>query len=80
MIAIDKNIPIGGIKRGRPRMYPFAEMEIGDSCLFEKFLDEPRKAVMRASATAGMWVKHNKSDRKFTCRTVENGIRIFRIK
>jgi hypothetical protein len=28
---IDKNVPMPKISKGRPRIYPFPEMEVGDS-------------------------------------------------
>ena len=63
---IEKNIPAPG----RRAKYPFAEMEVGDS------FEAPESAKLRTAAyNAG-----KKSGRKFTCRTHDGALRVWRIK
>lgn len=75
MIKVDKGIPIperprkgGGHKRYR---YPWDSMEIGDSFFIEG-----------GSATASMNVPSRLIDKgwRFSVRTIEGGVRIWRIK
>lgn len=70
MTEIDKNTPLppSGTK------YPFADMDIGDS-----FLCNDRSCVQIASA-AYKWAKAKGNGAKFTCRTVEGGVRCWRVK
>ena len=78
VIKINKKIPIPEASRGVTK-YPYANMNVGDSFLFSKKTD--RKTVMLCSAsycgysrlkTNGKW--------KFTLRTTEDGISVWRIK
>lgn len=62
MIKIDKNIPIPP-KRGRPKKYPFDEMEVGDSCLVK---------------TKGV-LSRRIDGKRFTTRTVKGGVRVWRV-
>ena len=49
MVHIDKNIPAPNYKRNHRRIYPFDEMEIGDSFL----LRDRCKASLRSSNPLG---------------------------
>ena len=73
MIKIDKGIPVADLlKRGRVPLYPWADMEVGDSF----FVAGVKKATM-------IWNCGNRSRRhhpqKFICREVEGGVRAWRI-
>ena len=73
-MKIDKDVPVPssvGDKsgRGRPRVYPFGEMEVGDSIFTES------KGARNA---AGHYAKYH--GKKFATRTENNGVRIWRIK
>lgn len=70
---IQKGIPAPeSTRRGRPAKYPFAKMEIGD-CYEVEGLDQGKraaKAAFRYGARHGM---------KFSTRTTDEGLRIWRI-
>lgn len=75
MYKIDKNVEIPQINRfgnGRKPKYPFAEMVVGDS-----FLVSDKKTSQMSSAVAGFC---KRGEGKFICRTVEGGVRVWRIK
>lgn len=74
MIRIDKKIAIPTIKpsTGRPLIYPWLEMGVGDSFLVSGV--KPQSIRIQASM-AGM-----RYHRKFTCREMDKGIRVWRIK
>ncbi len=81
MYIIEKNIPIARDNRGGPgkrqarsRTYPFGRMEVGDS-----FLCTDRTAAQLASASCNYAKKWRRLDRKFTVRTVSDGVRIWRV-
>jgi len=69
MITVDKNIP-------KPEhglsIYPFAEMEVGDSFFAE---DKTPNQLHNAGAS---WARTRGLARKWTARTVEGGARIWR--
>lgn len=74
-LAVGKSfdIPEGAGRRGRPLEGPkFPDMEIGDSCFFE---GEKIHGSVRAKAK-----RHAKRyGQKFACRSVDGGLRIWRI-
>lgn len=80
MYALESNIPVAP-KKYAPRpnrkcwRYPFHTMEIGDSFFIapDRYGELPRVAQ-----AAGAWGKPK--GRKFTTRTVDGGIRVWRIK
>ena len=80
MIKVDKKIPIPKIAKQGVKKYPFATMNIGDSFLFEHDYPNNTIACMRIGAIAATWVKVNKSKRKFSCRTIDENIRVWRTK
>lgn len=69
-IKIETGVPMPTKGRGAPRKYPWYEMNVGDSFLV------PGKTHKRWHATA-------KAERltgfKFSVRTVEGGVRVWRI-
>lgn len=72
-IKIDKNIPIP--KTGTKSIYPFAEMEVGDSFS----VDISQQAGVKSSSYA--FGNRQTPIRKFTTRKInENEARIWRIK
>jgi hypothetical protein len=68
--VIEKNIPIPPA-RGGNGAFPFADMEIGDSVLV------PEEDAKRARASAAAATKRGPG--KYSVRTVENGVRVFRV-
>lgn len=69
-IKIEKKIPIPS-GRGPYGKYPWSQMEIGDSFLI------PGKKVSLVSST--MASAGRRLNKKFTARTVEGGVRVWRI-
>lgn len=74
---IEHDIPIPSpIREGKPPVYPWRKMEIGDSFLVP--LDSySRKAHSRLSTALSQ--AGRRSGRKFCTRRVEGGIRVWRI-
>ncbi len=72
MIEIDRNVPMPAKPHagGRPSIYPWAELEIGDS-----FFVPDKK-----SSNCGAWMAGKLLGRKFSARTVDGGVRVWRIK
>ena len=73
MIQIDKGIAVPDYSiRGRTPIYPWADMGVGDSF----FVSNGRVAAFR-STCRGACVRHK--PKKFICRAVEGGVRVWRI-
>jgi hypothetical protein len=68
--VIEKNVPLVTTAGAKP-IYPFLQMEIGDSFLVT---DRTRPQVGAAATRAGKL-----SGRKFKARTVEGGARVWRV-
>lgn len=70
-VALDKGIPIPNDGLGRKATYPWRDMEVGDS-----FLIADKKI-----GTVSGWVSREGKLRgqKYTCRTVEGGVRVWRV-
>lgn len=79
MISIQKNVPVPPPAVGRKRIYPFPEMEVGDS--FFKQADNPELLRGSIAGSASQYAKA--SGKKFISRIVHEGsvtgIRIWRI-
>lgn len=70
---LEKNIPLPKISRaGHNSKYPFSIMEVGDSFFVP---EKTAKAFTSTVAAAGKRL----GDRRFACRTVEGGVRVWRI-
>ena len=72
MIAIQRNIPIPQAER--KMLYPFAAMEVGDSFA----VDGDKKVCATVSAAVYKYKRENPG-KKFTVRTSDAGIRVWRI-
>jgi len=64
-------MPYRGVGKGTS-VYPFMEMEVGDSAFFEG-----QRSGGKAHSVAKKYAQ--RSDYKFTCKTVSGGIRIWRV-
>jgi len=71
MIEIEKGIPIPNDGRGRPSRYPWTTMDVGDS-----FFIPGKTAHDFSGIASGAGFR---TGRKFTTRTVEGGVRVWRI-
>ena len=67
---IDKNVPMPGV--GSLGIYPWDKMEVGDSFLV--------KGKNAASVRTVVWFAGKQHGRKFSTRTVDDGVRVWRIK
>ena len=72
---IEKNVPIEGKKR--LSKYPFDKMEVGDSFLVPK---EDYNNIHSMRAALFYTIKKVDPNMKISTRTVEGGIRVWRIK
>ena len=71
MVQIDKNVPIPGLHSKSEHSDAVGRLEIGDSVLFEGDLTtQGVRAMVRC---------HHSSNKKFAIRTVEGGVRCWRI-
>lgn len=70
MIEIEKNIPIPSKSK-----YPFARMEIGDSF----FISSAHINTISSCRSSFCKTKEGK-DKQFSCHTVDDGVRVWRIK
>lgn len=72
--VIETNVPCPSPRgRGSKPKYPFAEMKVGDSFLAT---DSTAKQVGMAAVC---WAKHHKNGFKFSCRTLPDGARCWRV-
>ena len=69
---IEKGIPMPPVvKNGiAEKKYPWLQMEVGDSFLIP---DKPSRAV------GSLIASHNRNGKRFACRTVEGGTRVWRM-
>jgi hypothetical protein len=76
MIEIENGIPIPKQTRKRKTLYPLADLGVGQSFFVACAPERSRKLTMSLGSSA----KHqaNKTGRRFTLRTVEGGIRVWR--
>lgn len=70
MYKIESNIPLPPA-RGR---YPFADMKVGDSIFIEG------KKTATVAGAAASFVHRTKRDYKFSCRKVNGGTRVWRVR
>jgi len=69
---IEKDVPVPNIASGKGKQVPFAVMEIGDSVLVTN------DSGVRAARASASW--HSKvTDKRFITRTVDGGVRIWRV-
>jgi hypothetical protein len=74
MFEIEKDIPLVG--RNKSRKFPLGQMEIGDSFVIPCEADEDIHRARQVASCANQRYK----DKKFASRTVDGGIRVWRIK
>jgi hypothetical protein len=73
MIKIESNIPIPKIsKKGRQKVYPFDEMNVGDSFFIEG------RTTSQLSSVANNWSKRYDPKAKFVVKQENKGVRIWR--
>ena len=80
--AIDKNLPMPKkiFLESESAKYPFASMEVGDSFFVPHKPDiDARKALTHMTSAQYSWRKTRGSNFKFRCRTVEGGLRCWRV-
>lgn len=78
IFVVEKSIPLPSVRGGKTTLFPFEQMEIGDS-FFVKETEYKKHTVASAAHTFG---KHNK--RTFAVRMVKgdgiSGTRVWRVK
>jgi len=70
-VQVDKNVPFVPRKPGPARLYPWLEMEVGDSFLVPPEIKNPRQTASAAN------IRYK--PRVFTCRSTPDGYRIWRV-
>lgn len=78
MYEIDKGIeiPAPNIANNARRLYPFPEMEIGDSFLVPGDGD---KKVLQARLGSAACYFGKRNSKRFVTRSVEGGVRVWRV-
>jgi hypothetical protein len=71
MFKIEKHIPVPESRRGRPALYPFAEMTPGESFLVADA--EERVASIRRAANSHT----RRTGKKFVVRLADGGVRVW---
>lgn len=71
MYKIEKGIPVGVVST--KNKYPFDQMEVGDSFYVKG--DQKKKVAVGVAVT---YYKKFHANKKFTCRTSSEGIRVWR--
>ena len=78
---IEKNIPIpeAAGKTGRPTIYPFKDMSVGDSLFFP---DEPKGSQSNPAAASKHATRRDGPCEgwRFVARSIDGGVRIWRQK
>jgi len=79
---IDKDVPVPMKKRTSSRAYrfPFALMEVGDSFFVPNNPQiSPKQALQHMTSSSYSWRKYHNADAQFSCRTVDGGLRCWRV-
>jgi hypothetical protein len=74
-LPIDKDVPLAA---RRNTIYPFASMQVGDS-IFVPGTGSPKQINSVCAAAFQFRNTPGKADWRFTARTLEGGVRIWRI-
>jgi len=75
---VERGVPIPDRRHGAPGKYPFEKMSQGDSFLLPVENEEDVDTVRRRiAAAASLYATRNGG--KFTTRTVDGGIRVWRV-
>jgi len=69
-MIIEKNVPIPAARNGKPVLYPFKAMQVGDSFFYEG----KRSIIAVAASKAG-----KKLNSKFLVRAENGGYRVWRV-
>ncbi len=78
-LPIEKGVPVPPRRVGRNRIIPWAEMAPGDSVLVPTEMAEARQSPTHWYNLA-YEASRQYPDRKFVCRKVPEGFRIFRVR
>ena len=65
------------VKPGRPMKYPWPNMNVGDSIFFP---DEPKGSISLPAVSCSVWGSSQSPSRKFAKRSIDGGVRIWRVK
>jgi hypothetical protein len=77
MIEIESGIPLPLEAQGRKIKYPIATLQVGQSFLAACAPEDSRKLI---SSVSTLCVRHTKkTGRRYTCRTIEGGVRVWRL-
>ena len=71
---IEKNVPLPRPRQSGAPKYPWESMDVGDSFYVAG------ATVTLLSASAASWSRRHGRERKFATRTVNGGVRVWRVK
>ena len=78
--AIETGVPIPTVSKPTRVKYPWADMEVGNSFLIECKPADAQKTRASLVASARSWAKRHAPRRKFSVRSVDGGVRVWRTK
>jgi len=81
MYQIETNIPVPAAKSGgsSASVYPLGDMYVGDSFLVPLTPVTPEDRRRVTAATSGYAARHKANGVKFSIRTVDGGLRVWRV-
>lgn len=79
--TVENHVPLPGYRAagGPPLKYPWPTMEVGSSFEVAAAADARRRKSQALSVIAAAWGKRQTPRRKFTIRTTDAGVRIWRV-
>ncbi len=78
-MKIDKGIKMPPNGCGRKYKHPFGEMEVGDSFLIAQVKGKTIRQLWSRAGSAMSYANRKLAPKRFSCRSVEGGIRIWRV-
>tara|TARA_R110002110_G_scaffold64634_2_gene178545 strand:- start:5248 stop:5493 length:246 start_codon:yes stop_codon:yes gene_type:complete len=77
-LAVEKNIPVPPLPQPK-RLYPFPDMEVGDSFFCPAKVEDALLVVTRIrTASRAFRARHGATTKKFKIRRVAKGVRCWR--
>ena len=77
MIRVEKGIPVGHVGPGRPAIYPFHQLGVGESFLFPPHVDIKLARANASAAVPRLFGKN--SGVRFLCKETTRGVRCWRV-
>lgn len=80
-IKVDKDVAIPPVSRGASAhgKYPYTKMEVGDSFAINAKADEDITIIRNRLRQSAAWANRRYAPARFSVRTTETGVRVWRI-